>query len=117
MRGNDPETALPGGGSAQFVCVVIVVLAVAGAVAGADWPRWRGPAGDGTTPEPTGWRKGARLPKTPAWTFNAGEGCSSPVVAGGRIYATGWREHRDTLYCLDAATGREIWRQSGLSPR
>jgi outer membrane protein assembly factor BamB len=78
----------------------------------ADWPRWRGPNFDGISPE-TGW-----LTQWPAegprqlWKANVGIGYSSFSVANGRLYTMGNTEETDSIYCLDAATGRELWRHS-----
>ncbi|MGQ9590583.1 MAG: outer membrane protein assembly factor BamB family protein [Planctomycetota bacterium] len=52
------------------------------------------------------------------WRTSVGLGPSSPVVSGGRLYAMGHakgeKKNRgtDTVYCLDAASGAEIWRHS-----
>ena len=39
-----------------------------------------------------------------------GTGFSSVSVSDGRLYTMGNREDVDTVYCLDAATGEEIWK-------
>jgi outer membrane protein assembly factor BamB len=41
-----------------------------------------------------------------------GRGASSPIVAGGRLYCAGWANGRDTVCCLDAATGAQVWSQA-----
>ena len=47
---------------------------------------------------------------TLAWSFrNAGVGYSSPAVVDGRVYLTGGRQGKAELFCLDAASGKEIW--------
>jgi outer membrane protein assembly factor BamB len=33
-------------------------------------------------------------------------------IADGRAFTMGWDGEQDTVYCLDAATGRQIWKQS-----
>ena len=52
-----------------------------------------------------------------AWQTNVGEGSSSPLVVGDRVYLTGWSGEQDTLLCLNLMTGKEIWKQSYGSPR
>lgn len=84
-------------------------------VAGGDWPHWRGPSRDGIAPEPSGWPGG--WPPKRLWSASLGRGCSSPIIVAGKLYATGWRDGQDTLYCLDARTGVELWRQAHRSPR
>ena len=67
--------------SLQTACLT-VFLAVAWAQ---DWPQWRGPNRDGIAgaiSEPKAWPEKLQL----KWKVNVGEGHSSPVVAGGRIY-------------------------------
>ncbi len=75
--------------------VLIVMMALAAAVRGADCPRFRGPAGDGQFPE-TGllrqWPAGG--PKV-AWTVKGlGQGYSSATVANGTVYVTGMDDQK-----------------------
>lgn len=76
------------------------------------WPNWRGPKHDGISRE-TGWtakwRDGG--PKI-AWKTDVGTGYSSMSVAGGRLYTMGHRDGKEFVYCLDAATGDEVWTRS-----
>jgi outer membrane protein assembly factor BamB len=79
------------------------------AVAGAgDWPQWLGPARNGSSPETvTPWKEAPRV----AWRQAVGEGHSSPVVAGGRVFlhtkVSGKDEEQVTAW--DAATGKQAW--------
>lgn len=78
----------------------------------ADWPRWRGPDGNGISKE-TGW-----LAKWPAagprrlWTVKVGIGFASFSVANGRVFTTGNKDDTDTIFCFDANTGRQLWKHS-----
>lgn len=78
--------------------------------ANGDWPQWRGPERNGLSRE-TGlldsWPQGGpRL----AWRApGLGGGYSTPTVAAGRIYGMGYRGETETVWCLDAATGRSVW--------
>lgn len=74
-----------------------------------DWPQYRGPARDGTSPE-TGWS--ARWSSGPKmlWQAELGTGASSVAVSRGRLYAMGNVDGNDIVYCLAAETGKEIWR-------
>ena len=71
---------------------------------------------------PTGWRADgsgiypAAQPvaewsgkKNLLWTAEVGTGCSSPVLAGNRVVVTA---EPDLLVCVDAATGKELWRKA-----
>jgi outer membrane protein assembly factor BamB len=82
-----------------------------------DWPHWRGPTRNSHSSEPSGYNGEKWLETRPLWTANVGEGSTSPVVIGERLYVLGWREARDRLSCRDAATGKAIWTKEYDSPR
>ena len=93
--------------------VALAGAALLCAVAGAeDWPHWRGPSRNDITSEDSRWEAGAWPLGDPAWTLNVGRGASSPIVVGNRVYAMGWADGQDTVYCLDAASGAQVWRRS-----
>ncbi|HPC95359.1 MAG TPA: PQQ-binding-like beta-propeller repeat protein [Sedimentisphaerales bacterium] len=103
----------------SWICLgigVAVVLEAFGPAYGADWPNYRGPNYDGISDE-TGWR--AVLPEGSAveWKTSLGWGFASMAVRDGCVYAMGNVDGRDVLYCLDAATGQEKWKQSYPCPR
>ncbi len=83
---------------------------------GADWPQWRGPQRTGISSE-----KGFTTtfpvdgPKV-LWTANVGKGFSAVSVAGGKAYTLGNDGKEDTIYGLDAVTGRELWKHSYPHP-
>lgn len=70
-----------------------------------DWPQWRGPFRDGTTTESLPDRTDPRR----LWKVELGPGISSVAVKDGRLYSMGYVSGKDVIYCLDAATGDEIW--------
>lgn len=76
-----------------------------------DWPRWRGPHGDGICRE-TGLLEAWPDALNPRWTVDVGKGYSGPVVAGGRVYQFSLIDGRDTLACYDAESGDVIWTES-----
>jgi outer membrane protein assembly factor BamB len=82
----------------------------------ADWPNYRGPNYDGISSE-TGfsasWPEAG--PKV-LWKYSLGTGFASMAVSNGRVYATGNIDDKDFLYCLDVATGKEIWKKSYPCP-
>ena len=77
----------------------------------ADWPQFLGPTRDGVSPEKVAPWAG---PLKPAWKVPVGEAHSSPVVAGGLVYAfyqpTG--KDADALAAFDADTGERKWEKS-----
>jgi outer membrane protein assembly factor BamB len=81
------------------------------AIRAGDWPRFRGPNGDGVALD-------ARLPakldaQSIAWTANLpGRGISSPIIVGGRIFVTcssGGRQDRLHVLCFNVADGSLRW--------
>ncbi|PYI88974.1 MAG: alcohol dehydrogenase, partial [Verrucomicrobia bacterium] len=77
-----------------------------------DWPRWRGPDLNGISKE-KGWTTAwPREGPTQLWKASVGTGFSSVAVAQGRVFTLGNTGGTDTVYCFDAAAGKELWRQS-----
>ena len=88
-----------------------VWLILSGAVIAADWPQWRGPDRNGTTAE-SGWAAEWKGEPPVAWKANVGLGHSSIVVSNGKACTAGHAEEKDTVFCFDAATGKELWKHS-----
>lgn len=93
----------------------LTILAASGltlSLGAADWPQWRGPNRDGTTDE-SGW-----LTEWPAdgpkqlWKASVGIGYSSMSVSQNRLYTLGNTADNDSVYCLDATTGKELWKHT-----
>jgi outer membrane protein assembly factor BamB len=101
----------------RFVPAVLLILGLAGPIPGQDWPQWRGPNRDGTTP-------GAKLPKQwpvkppeARWKVAIGEGYSGPAVADGRVcIMSREKDGLEVCWCFDAASGKQLWRHSYLAP-
>ena len=83
----------------------------------ADSDHWRGATRNDISPESSGWNGSRWLNPKPTWSTGVGEGCGSPLVVGNRLYALGWKSNQDTLWCLDASSGKVVWKQSYRSPR
>src|SRR5947209_1332591 len=81
----------------------------------ADWPQFLGPNRDGTSAETgllTTWKGGG---PTVAWEYPLGAGWAGPIVAGNRVYLMHRISSQEVLDCLDAATGRRIWRSESTT--
>ncbi len=89
----------------SFALATLAASAVAN-----DWPAFRGPHHNGTTDEKN-WQPWQSAPKT-AWKAKVGLGFSSIVIANGRVATAGWAGNKDTVFCFDAATGKELWKHS-----
>ncbi len=83
---------------------------MASAVHGGDWPQWRGPNRDGKSTD-TGLLKQwpAEGPKQVWKATGLGGGYSTPSVANGRVYGSGYRDDEEFIWAVDASTGKEIW--------
>lgn len=92
-----------------FALLHFILAAVTATAQQNEWPRWRGPNGNGISGE-TNWRPEA-LREDPkiAWKASIGVGYASISVAGGRAFAMGNSANQDTVYAFDADTGRELW--------
>lgn len=84
------------------------LLILTSQVLAADWPQYRGPNHDGSTPESirANW---AEHPPQVLWRRAFEPGFSSVVVSGGRLFTMVKRVAREFAVCLDAATGAELW--------
>lgn len=87
---------------------LLLALPLLLALAAADWPRFRGPNGTGTSDDkdvPVKWADAnvlfkAKLP---------GGGHSSPIVVGERVLLLSATRTERLVVCLDARTGKEKW--------
>lgn len=81
-----------------------------------DWYRFRGPRLNGISQESipaTAWPADGP-PVT--WTAELGSGFSSVSIRDGRLYTIGNADNVDTVFCLDAASGKTIWKHDYDSP-
>lgn len=90
------------------VCLCQTVIGADG-----DWPQWRGPASDGHSAEtnvPVKWDE-----KSIVWkTELPGNGQSSPVIAGVRIFLTAeQKQGRERIvFCVDRTSGKIVWKET-----
>ncbi len=96
------------------ISVLLATLLTPSPVAAAgDWPQWRGPNRNGSVVGvslPTSWPKSLKE----QWKVTVGVGHSSPLVVEGKIFQHTRTGEEEILLCLDAATGKELWRSQGL---
>ena len=90
---------------------LLLPLLAASAVQAADWPMWRGTARDGISTEAVPATFPGNGPKE-LWKAQVGVGFSSFTVAKDRVYTLGHADDQDTVFCLDAKTGKTIWKHS-----
>ena len=87
-------------------------LAIWYVVAGTDWPHWLGPNSNGISDEPLPQTDWAAHPPKVLWKKSVGEGFAIVSAVGNRVYTTGNAKGEDTVWCLDAETGKEVWKFS-----
>jgi len=105
-----PSTPESPARSLRSFTLLIGLLAVPLAAIAADWPQWRGPGRDGISPE-TGLLKQWPAGGPPlVWKARGlGGGYSTPSVAAGRIYGSGYKDGNEVIWALEAASGKELW--------
>ncbi len=93
---------------ARIWVLVAFLLCSLGAVA-ADWPQWLGPERDGGTTEVVApWKEPPRV----LWRRPVGEGNSSPVIVGGKVFLHTKLKDKPTedVTAYDVETGNALWR-------
>lgn len=90
------------------------LLLVTPAIA-ADWNQWRGPNRDGKIvgfKSPPTWPKSLKR----GWKVEVGEGHSSPLLIGNRVYIFSRQGDEEIVRCLDLKDGREVWKDRYAAP-
>jgi outer membrane protein assembly factor BamB len=97
--------------------LILTLAAVANAADSANWPQWRGPGNNGSTPStslPKKWDASHVIWKSPL----PGKGTSTPIVWNDRVYVTAPVDGKDALLAFDAS-GKKLWQSmlgAGESP-
>ena len=94
---------------------LLIATAISFCIA-ADWPQWRGASLDGKSPEKDFLTTFPKEGPRKLWSAKVGTGYAGISVADGRAYTMGNDGKKDTIWCLDAVTGKEIWKYSYASP-
>jgi outer membrane protein assembly factor BamB len=92
------------------IVLVVLLFASAQAPSAQDWAQWRGPSRNAVLPAasvPASWPASF----AEAWRVEVGEGYSSPVLAGGRLYVHSRVDPQEVVTAVDAASGAVIWQQ------
>jgi outer membrane protein assembly factor BamB len=89
---------------------IFAFFAAATVVSAQEWTQWRGPGRDGsvsTKNAPAAWPESLKR----SWRVEIGEGYSSPVVAGGRVFVHGRRDPEEIVAGINLADGKVLWQQ------
>src|SRR5881394_3013596 len=89
--------------------ISLLAVAASSSLSAEDWPQWRGLRRDGVSSA----KIISQWPVSgPAilWRRNVGKGFSAISISQARAYTMGNKDEKDTIWCLDAVTGGEIWK-------
>lgn len=93
-----------------------LILALPLGAAPNDWNQWRGPNRDGIATgfkAPSAWTQQSL---TKVWTVTVGEGHSSPIVTGDRVFVFAREEGKEVMRCLALNDGAVIWQDAYEAP-
>jgi len=80
-----------------------------------DWPQWRGIGRDSKVmgfKAPSAWPTELKQ----EWKVTVGFGDATPVLTGNKIYLNTRQGNEEVVLCLEAATGKELWKYSYSAP-
>lgn len=99
----------------NLLLTAIISTAAVSNLSSQEWNQFRGPNRDCRVTgfiAPEKWPAGLKQ----VWKVTGGTGDASPVIAGNRVYVHTRQGTEEALLCLDAATGKELWKSSYPSP-
>ena len=94
----------------RWAIAAVLVVAAGPPAAAQEWTGWRGPGRDGIAPP-------SQVPQTwpeafaRAWRVEVGEGYSSPVVSGGRVFLHSREGDAEVVTAFGLSSGARLWRQ------
>jgi outer membrane protein assembly factor BamB len=95
-----------------MVAIATLLDCLASCVSAEDWPRWRGPRGDGTWNAPLLPEVWPKSGLKRIWRQQIGAGYAGVVVAGTKVFTMDRQtqpQELERVLCLDAATGSVLW--------
>jgi outer membrane protein assembly factor BamB len=96
--------------SLKVVCSCVVLLSMAATAQ--DWPQYLGEnrAAKASFTAPKSWPKELAQ----KWKVTVGDGVATPALVGDKLYVFSRQEGGEILRCLDAASGKEVWKSEKL---
>jgi outer membrane protein assembly factor BamB len=87
----------------------LILVSLSLASSAQDWPQWRGINRDSKV---TGFAAPATWPAElkQEWKVTVGFGDATPVLVGNKMYLNTRQGDQEAVLCLDAATGKELWK-------
>lgn len=89
--------------------LVLAALVVIAPLHAADWPQLLGPARNGVSPETNLVAQWPTEGPATLWRQKVGLGFGGPVVAAGKLVLHHRLGDRETIDCLDAKSGKQLW--------
>jgi outer membrane protein assembly factor BamB len=89
----------------------ILLLTFVQSASAQEWSQWRGPARDGSVPaksSPSAWPNAFRE----TWRVEVGEGYSSPVISGDRVFVHARRDPEEIVFAINLKDGKVIWQKT-----
>lgn len=97
-----------------WASLALAFSSTAAAAEGSNWPHWLGPSRDGSSPETGLLREWPAGGPEVLWRVTFAQSWACPSVVGDEVYVVGCedgqKEYTETLACLEAKTGKELWR-------
>ncbi len=99
----------------KIIMMSFPILVVIGNAMAQDWPQWRGANRDGKV---TGFSVPQTWPAalTQKWKITVGAGDATPALVGGKLFVFARQGGEEVVLCLQAADGKEIWRDTYETP-
>ncbi len=91
-----------------FIALLLCIIAFP--LWSADWPQYRGPNRDGISTETALLKAWPATGPKVLWKTPIGDGYSGITIANGRLYTMDAKDKDEFIVCMDAASGKEIWR-------
>ncbi len=96
--------------------ILLLLALLPTAATAADWPQWRGPDRNNISAETRWTDQWPGGKPRELWRADVQLGFGSMVVGDGRLFTLGHdREATTTLFCIDAITGKRLWKKSWAS--
>jgi outer membrane protein assembly factor BamB len=93
----------------KYLATALIILCASFAW-NADWPQYRGINRDGISKETAIIKTWPATGPKVIWKSAVGDGYSGMAIVGPRIYTMDAKDKDEFVVCMDATTGKEIWR-------
>lgn len=99
----------------RLLVLVLGFVVVQTDLSAQDWSQWRGPTRDAalaSAATPAAWPATVKR----VWRVEVGEGYSSPVTAGTRVFVHSRRDPEELVTAVDLESGKQLWQQKYPAP-